>query len=101
MTYVWITYHHNEEDEPSEVYSELDENRLEVRKVEFFRNVLSFSYGEERGNFDALSKEPFPEDLRALNVSGEQEARAISRSFFQEIWNQAQERPDGFMGMFF
>ena len=101
MTYVWITYHHNEEDEPSEVYSELDENRLEVRTVEFFRNGLSFSYGEERGNFDALSKEPFPEDLRALNVSGEQEARAISRSFFQEIWNQAQERPDGFMGMFF
>ena len=43
MTYVWITYHHNEEDEPSEVYSELDENRLEVRKVEFFRNGLSFS----------------------------------------------------------
>ena len=101
MTYVWITYHHDEEDEPSEVYSELDENRLEVRKVEFFRNGLSFSYGAARGNFDARAKAPGPEDLRARHVSGEQEARAISRSFFQEIWNQAQERPDGFMGMFF
>lgn len=101
MNYVWITYHREEDDEPSEVYFELDENRTEVRKVEFFRNSLCFSYGEERGSFDALSKEPFPEDLRSLNLEGERDVKAISRSFFQEIWNQAQERPDGFMGMFF
>nr|WP_326186248.1 hypothetical protein [uncultured Oscillibacter sp.] len=102
MTYIWTTFHNQEEeDEPSEVYSELDRDRLEVRRVEFFQNGLCFSYGEERGNFEALSKEPFPEDLRSLNISGEREVREISRGFFQEIWNQAQERPDGFMGMFF
>lgn len=101
MSYVWVKYLHPEEDEPAEIYSELDENRLETRKVEFFNNGICFSYGDERGNEDALSKEPFPKDLRALNLTGEREARDISYRFFQEIWNQAQERPDGFMGMFF
>ena len=32
---------------------------------------------------------------------GEFSAREISPGLFYEIWNQAQERPDGFMGMFF
>lgn len=101
MTYVWITYCRSEEDEPSEVYSELDENRREVRRVEFFPGGICFSYGGDRGNFDALAREPFPADLRSLNMSGEREARTITRAHFLEIWNQAQERPDGFMGMFF
>lgn len=101
MQYVWITYHQNEDDDPSEVYLELDGDRMETRRVEFFPNGLSFSYGGERGNFEALSQTPLPEDLRELNLDGSQEARSISRAFFREIWNQVQERPDGFMGMFF
>ena len=28
-------------------------------------------------------------------------AQTVSPAHFYEIWNQAQERPDGFMGMFF
>ena len=44
---------------------------------------------------------PFPEDLRTLNRPGEVEVRAIPRQLFIEVWNQAQERPDGFMGMFY
>ena len=51
MYYVWITYHQNEDDDPSEVYLELDGDRMETRRVEFFPNGLSFSYGGERGNF--------------------------------------------------
>ena len=31
---------------------------------------------------------------------GEVAARAIAPAAFWEIWGQAQERPDGFMGMF-
>ena len=41
-----------------------------------------------------------PEDLRTLNRPGEVTARAITPAAFREIWGQAQERPDGFMGMF-
>ena len=66
------------------------------------RNGICFSYGGERGNEGALSDVPFPEDLRTVaGPAGECRARAITRQLFQEIWNQAQERPDGFMGMFF
>ena len=40
------------------------------------------------------------EVLRTLNRPGEVTARAITPAAFWEIWGQAQERPDGFMGMF-
>lgn len=102
MEYVLTEWDHDLDDEPYLVYSELDDGRMEVRKVEFFRNGICFSYGGERGNEGALSDTPFPEDLRTVTAeAGECRASAISPRLFQEIWNQAQERPDGFMGMFF
>ena len=84
-----------EDDEPNFVYSELDSGRRETRRVEFYQN------GGDMGHEEVLNPEPFPEDLRTLNRPGEIEVRAVSRQTFIEVWNQAQERPDGFMGMFF
>ena len=105
MQYVLIEREHDLDDEPYQVFSELDDNRKEIRKVEFYRNGICFSYGAERGNFNALAQEPFPTDLRELERGAEEgetiTARSIPASFFYEIWNQAQERPDGVMGMFF
>lgn len=90
-----------EDDEPNFVYSELDGGRLETRRAEFYPNGICFAYGGDMGHEDALNPEPFPEDLRELNHPGETEVRRISRQMFLEVWSQAQERPDGFMGMFF
>lgn len=104
MKYVLAEWDHDLDDEPYLIYSELDDSRRETRRVEFYRNGITFSYGGERGNEGALASEPFPEDLRDLRTpdgEGEYTAREISPSLFYEIWNQAQERPDGFMGMFF
>ena len=102
MKYVLAEWEHSLEDEPCLIYSELDGSRRETRRVEFYRNGITFSYGGERGNEGALRREPFPEDLRDLQTpEGELSAREISPGLFYEIWNQAQERPDGFMGMFF
>ena len=103
MRYVLAEWDHDLDDEPYLVYSELDGARREVRRVEFYRNGITFSYGAERGNEGALSPEPFPEDLRDLPPpeEGDFSAHEISPGLFYEIWNQAQERPDGFMGMFF
>lgn len=100
MSYIWIHYFIHDDDEPYDVYCELDENRLENRRVEYHDNGVCFSYGEERGSFEVLSKTPYPVELRALNVTGEVEVKEISARFFQDIWYAAQERPDGFMGMF-
>ena len=90
-----------EDDEPNFVYFELDSGRLETRRVEFYPNGICFAYGGDMGHEEVLNPVPFPEDLRTLNRPGEIEVRAVSRQTFIEVWNQAQERPDGFMGMFF
>ena len=100
MSYVLIEQDLEEEDEPTLIYSQLDDGRREIRRVEFYPNGLSFAYGGERGHEEALSPEPFPEDLRTQNRPGEVSAHAITAQVFQAIWNQAQELPDGFMGMF-
>ena len=41
------------------------------------------------------------EDIRELTVPGKVTARTIAPGVFREVWDQAAERPDGFMGMFF
>jgi len=104
MQYVLAEWDHDLDDEPYLIYSELDDARREKRRVEFYRNGITFSYGGERGNEGALAPEPFPEDLRDLRPEdgeGTLTVHSIPASLFYEIWNQAQERPDGFMGMFF
>lgn len=104
MEYVLAEWEHDLDDEPYRIYYELDGSRREVRRVEFYRNGITFSYGGERGNEGVLSPDPFPADLRELRPEtdeGDFTARGISPGLFYEIWNQAQERPDGFMGMFF
>ena len=69
--------------------------------MEFYPSGMCFAYGGDMGQDEVLDSAPFPEDLRTLNRPGEVEVRAISRQLFIEVWNQAQERPDGFMGMFY
>ena len=105
MRYVLAEWDHDLDDEPHLIYSELDDARRERRRVEFYRNGITFSYGAERGSEGALTPEPCPEDLRDLRApegeEGEFSAHEIPPELFYEIWNQAQERPDGFMGMFF
>ncbi len=104
MDYVLVEWDHELDDEPYLIYSEIDGGRRETRRVEFYRSGVAFSYGAERGNEGVLAKEPFPEDLNTLrpeDAEGEFTARKIPPGLFYEIWNQAQERPDGFMGMFF
>lgn len=104
MEYVMAEWDHDLDDQPYRIYYELDAGRREARRVEFYRNGIIFSYGGERGNEGALSCDPFPADLRELHPEideGDFTARGISPGLFYEIWNQALERPDGFMGIFF
>ncbi len=38
MTYILVIWHHENPDDPVALYSELDDERFEVRKVECFRD---------------------------------------------------------------
>lgn len=101
MRYVMLEYAEPQEDEARQVYSELDRENLETRRVELYPNGLWFAYGDEHGREEALNPTLFPADVRELNVPGKVTARTIAPGVFREVWDQAAERPDGFMGMFF
>ena len=47
MRYVLVEYDHPQEDEAKQVYSELDREGLETRRVELYPNGLWFAYGDE------------------------------------------------------
>lgn len=68
--------------------------------VELYPNGLWFAYGDEHGREEALSADPFPEDVRTLNVPGEVSARTIAPGVFREVWDQAAERPTVFWACF-
>ncbi len=97
MQYLWIEYFQSEEDDPSDTYVELNEARLEQRRVDFYQNGMRFAYGAERGRREALSKTPYPENPCTLNRPGEVEVHLIDRPAFEELWYQSQEWPTGFL----
>ena len=43
MNYILVEWEHELEDEPYQIYSELDGDRRETRRVEFYRNGITFS----------------------------------------------------------
>ncbi len=71
--------HPEEDDEANFIYSELDSQRRETRRVEFYPSGMCFAYGGDMGQDEVLDSAPFPEDLRTLNRPGEVEVRAIPR----------------------
>ena len=100
MEYLWIEYFQQEEDDPTDTYTELDENRLERRRVDFYQNGMRFAYGAERGRTEVLSKTPYPEKSSTLNRPGEVEVHVIDRPAFEELWYRSQDWPSGFMEIF-
>ncbi len=100
MRYLLLEYEAPQEDEARLIYSEVDQEGRETRRVEIYPNGLWFAYGQEHGREEALSPTPFPEDVRTLNVPGEMMARSIAPGVFRAIWDQAAEQPDGLLGMF-
>lgn len=101
MEYLLIECPQEDIDEPSHIYSEMDDSRRERRRVEVYPNGLCFAYGQEHGHDEVLRPTPFPTDLHALEETPESQARYISGSIFQEVWFHAAETPDSFMQMFF
>jgi len=101
LQYLLITYLVHEEDDPTESYVELDENRMERRRMDFYQNGMCFAYGGDHGWPEALSKTPYPESPYSLNRPGEVEAQPVSLQEFQALWFQLPERPTGFMDALF
>ena len=91
-TYVRLEWIHDHEDEPRFIYSELDDERYETRKIEVFedgRMVKASEDQPERGS-TGLAVLPIP-SIEETNAIGEEEfhAEEISATEFENLWNSS------------
>ena len=57
--------HPEEDDEARYVYSELDSERKETRRGEFYPGGVCFAYGGDMGHDEVLDPTPFPAKMRS------------------------------------
>jgi hypothetical protein len=89
MKYMLALWHHTHPEEPVKLYSELTDDRWEVRKVYIFPDG-HYEWADE--NHDTgptfLSEKPIP-PLNEINAQVEFEAVEISSEEFSAIWDLA------------
>lgn len=86
MKYIKCKWIHNFQDEPILLFSELDEDRYETRKIEIFRNnEIGYADAVEHSKSTDLGDLPDP-PLEEINKSEEFEAVYISKEEFEQIW---------------
>jgi hypothetical protein len=89
MTYLKVKWNHAFPDDPIWLYSELDESRWEVRKVEIFADGR-MGYADKSGDAEGtgLGEEPIPE-LEDIAADPQFEPSAISAVEFENVWRAA------------
>ena len=88
MEYLQVTWIHDFEDEPVLLYSEIDSDRIEIRKIEVYKDN---SFGLAMKNYEfggtKLGIEPIPrvdeiaEDIQFIT-------KTISKKEFDTIWQE-------------
>jgi NitT/TauT family transport system ATP-binding protein len=94
MKYMRVQWLHQHPDEPVWLYSEIDENGWEVRKVELFRDgTKGYASSTESNGRSHLSTEPLP-PLASIAAQAEFVPQEIAREEFDLVWaNVKPERP--------
>lgn len=86
MKYVRVGWKHQHPDEPVLLYSELDADRWEVRKVEVFRDGrCGYASADVSSGGTMLGKVPVPE-LTEIAKDAQFEPVEISREEFEVVW---------------
>jgi hypothetical protein len=89
MRYIHVSWLHDDLDEPSELYSELDEESFEVRKVEVYRDGrVGFADSSESTGSTRLGLVPVP-SLGEIADDPEFRPEEISRAEFEQMWDSA------------
>lgn len=89
MKYIKVNWKHDFQNEPIILYSELDKEMNEIRKVEVYRNnVLGFAYKNISVNGTFLSKTKIIE-LSEINKDAQFLASEIKKEEFELIWRKA------------
>lgn len=78
---------HNIENEPVEMWSELDEQSNELRKIEVYTSgKLGYACGKEKANGSKLSIEPLP-NLEEINNAPQFKGKEVSKTDFERMWD--------------
>jgi hypothetical protein len=95
MPHIKIHSIHTSPDEPVFLYSELDESRREIRKVEIFWDG-KMGYATRDANFGPtrLEAEPIP-SLSEVEDNPELVASEITSEDFEEVWRRALRAAQG------
>ena len=89
MHYIKVKWSHSFPSEPVLLYSELGDDRRELRKVEVFPNgTYGFASDSHAHGTTRLSEEPIPPDAE-INLQPGFELEEISQDEFEEVWARA------------
>lgn len=91
MTYLLVKWKHKNPDEPIVLYSELDEARMEVRKIDMFADGRwGFADGREEVGGSGLGEAPTP-SLEQLNADPVYEAMEDRERRIREVVERSSE----------
>ena len=89
MIYLNVHWDHDSEIRPVAFYCEMEDDRMEVRKVELFADG-SFGYANEKRSSGKTTLGALPMlTVAELTASPNCEAHEITRDEFEEIWRLA------------
>jgi hypothetical protein len=87
MYYIKVKWIHADPEGPVWLYSELDEDRWEMRKVEIFADgTIGFASSIEASDSTGLGLMPVP-TLIEISASKEFEPQEITKEEFEQIWS--------------
>jgi hypothetical protein len=91
--HIKVSWKHSDIEEPVELYSELDDVRWEIRKVEVFRNgALGYACHSVSRGGTFLGLTPIP-SLAEIARDPQFEPVEIVRNEFEDIWLRATRNP--------
>jgi hypothetical protein len=89
MRYIKVIWKHQQRDDPIRLYSELNDESWEVRKVEVFRDgFLGYASRSESRGSTFLGLVPVP-PLAEIAADPEFEPKEIEKGEFDEMWLKA------------
>lgn len=89
MAFIKVSWIHDLADEPVTLYSEITDDRYEIRKVEVFRDG-SMTYADENEETGRtwLGESPVPA-IEEIAAQSEFVPESIEQKEFERVWNEA------------
>ncbi|WP_242113264.1 DUF6881 domain-containing protein [Luteimonas aquatica] len=92
MIYLKVRWIHNNLNDPILLFSELDENRNEIRKIEIFANSrIGYASFSESGGETRLGEAPIP-DSEEISLDPQFIIEKTDKDEFERMWSNAVRR---------